>query len=458
MQEIRQQAAALASALRQWELRLQRLHDEAADADFATKEQFLKVKGLRLREKQLAEDAHAFVAQGDVSCASAAQQERQQLEREISSQEVVLADCNSAAQQLHADVKECETEADNLRQRAFLCTCIQQLARDAKHWEKQWETWQQHAEDAGCRVAQGLDRGDSGVLNSPGALCVRSDGAQQLHGPDAVDTGPAASSAVIEQGAVHAEEQAAKALTELHKSQHSADMLRSCMLSLSCEDELTAQCCEAEKALNEALLEEQDLTASLISSEESEKAELERIAARIAEAAPVEFTKVALSYQELFRLSKSARQQLLGASLQVRERRSRLQKLQIHKQACKHMETLIRSAFEHDCTRKDASHEADASPREVDDIQDQYQSAHQVPADSRESTLTVAEGIPQLEQDSSSHAISTDMSEGYNRSHSGGSNSGEQGVSRPAGLQCQVLVLIHLLRDSPNSHKVQVAS
>ena len=188
MQDIWRQSAALEAAFRQWELRYQRLKNEAADADSDSREQLLVVEGLKLRQQHVLEEVQATVANGDISIASGAQQEHQELEAEIAAAESVLADLKAAAQQLHGDKKAAEGETERLRHRVFLCTCVVQFMRQSSHWERQWQAWQQCAEQSHCRASLQHMAHIEHASNEVYAICLQGTGAADHALPVYADT------------------------------------------------------------------------------------------------------------------------------------------------------------------------------------------------------------------------------------------------------------------------------
>lgn len=200
-----------------------------------------------------------------------------------------------------------------------------------------------------------------------------------------------------EQETLHAEHKAANALNEMRKSLNQADLLHSCMLSLSSADELVSRCHEAEQVLNSALLDEQDCKGTAESLRERFEAELEAICARLAPSGASAVAPMVACFDELCAQSNEAREHLLCASMRVRERRAALQKLQIQQHACQHMEQLISVAHKHGHACK-----LEAKPGSCDRVQPQLQriDEHVALTDSRESTLTVAGGIPHMRNES----------------------------------------------------------
>lgn len=411
--DVWRQAAALESALRQWELRAQRLNDEAADADSDAREQMLIVQGLRLRQQNVLEELQALVAEGVIFRASGAQQEHQELADDILAAESVLTDLKSASQQLHSDAKAAEGESERLHHRMFLCTCLLDFVRAGAHWEGKWQSWQQCAEQAHCRASQEHRSHNERASNEVYALCMHPHTAEEHPLPEAHGGSPAAGRLRTEQEALQAEQEATAALSEMRKSLNQADLLHSCMLSLSSADELVSRCCDAEQALNAALLDEQECKGTVESVRKTCEVELERVCAHLATACSPGLLPMVACFEELSEQSSAAREQLLSASQRVGERRVVLQKLQIQQYSCLHMEKLICVAHEHNRARKLALSEPEPSWYERTQPRLQGIDEHSVLPDSRESTLTVAGGIPRLNSEQRDRTNSSSSSEAY---------------------------------------------
>lgn len=424
MQDIWRQSAALEAAFRQWELRYQRLNNEAADADSDSREQLLVVEGLKLRQQHVLEEVQASIAKGDISIASGAQQEHQELEAEIAAAESVLADLKAAAQQLHSDTKAAEGETERLRHRVFLCTCVVQFVRQSSHWERQWQAWHQCAEQSHCRASQQHRAHIEHASNEVYAICLQETGAADHALPEYADTpgeSPARGHLQLEQEALHAENEASAALHEMRKSLNVADLLHSCMLSLSNSDEFVERVTDAEQALNAALMNEQNCKETVKQLRSTFEAEFERVCARLATAGTSGLLPLVACFEELAEECSEARGLLYAASHRVREHRAKLQKLQIQQHACLHMEHLVRVAHEHDRASQTSPHADPALQHDsTKAAQPQLQCIDEccgVP-DSRESTLTVAEGIPRLSPNPSRHTSSSSQSsEAFSGSH-----------------------------------------
>ena len=385
------------------------MSDEAADADSDCREQLLAVKGLRLRQQHVLEEVQALVAQGDISTASGAQQAHQELEDEISAAESVLADLKAAAQQLHSDSKAAGCETERLHHRVFLCTCVVQFVHQSRHWEGQWKSWQQCAEQAHCQASQQHRARNERASYEVIAICMQSNGTSEHAIPNALAGSTERGHSQLEQEAQHAEHEASNALSEMRKSLNVADLLHSCMLSLSNSDELIVQCSDTEQALNAALLHEQNCKAMAEQVHKSVEAEFERVCAHLATAGSPGLLPMLVCFEALSEQSNESREQLYSASVKVREIRATLQKLQIQQHACLHMEQLVCVAHGHDsaCQRL-----LDTNANRSSNIfQRQLKDKTRVLPDSRESTLTVAEGIPRLATEERDPSIASLSSE-----------------------------------------------
>jgi hypothetical protein len=391
MQDVLRQAAALESTLRKWETRTHRLLEEAADADLQVREQTTHIERLRIHHKLVLEEIRTSDVQHDLCRAAAANAQYQELSVAMADAQALLAELQADAQQMRVDATAAARETEVLQHRMFLCDCMRDLMRTSKFWDTEHRRSQRIAAHAQLRASDRHAQSRIEAAKEVLLICnyaVDDHQAQPQDGNSRHEQQPNLETRLRES-------KASQALTEKRKAESQADLLHACLLGLSKSDDLSAQCMAATETLQRAIIDEQSDQGALAAERQAATDEMEHVKVKLATGERAGALETVACYEEACERAATVRQALARSGQRVREQRAVVQKLDVQQQASLHMNKLIEAAYKHEQQRKHALSEQSCRSGDPCARIEYPQDLHQE-CDSRESTLTVAGGIPCL--------------------------------------------------------------